>query len=303
MTSWKRTALTVILSSWLLGCGSGSGSGSVATPTPSGAALSTAALKYRIIDAAGDPSLDCGPPLISSAYEAKQRADAKAAVTRLGSDPPTLSVVEQRLHITSGPPFPDSQTMDIYLELLKLQKIQLVPVGTGFHFSYRVLAQSATHDVQGSVTRAGSVTVDKVGPSQFFSCPICLARGTLIATPVGPVPVEAVHVGMAVYTADAEVQRVAVTVVRIGSTRVSPTHRMLTIRLSDGRSVTASPNHPTAGDRPLASLHAGDMLDGAVITSITSEPYQGDRTYDLLPAGSTGTYWADGVLLGSTLRG
>jgi hypothetical protein len=204
----------------------------------------------RIIDAAGDPSLDCGPPLISSAYEAKQQADAKAAVTRLGSDPPTLSAVEQRLLITAGPPFTDNQTMEIYIELLKLHKIQLVPVGTGFHFSYRALAHSATHDVQGSVARAGSVTVDQVGPSQFFSCPICLARGTLIATPVGPVPVEAVDVGMAVYTANTEGQRVSVTVVRIGTTRVSPRHRMLTIRLSDGRSVTASPNHPTAGDRP-----------------------------------------------------
>jgi hypothetical protein len=301
MTSWRRTALTVILSSWLLGCGSGSGS--VATPTPSAAALSTAALKYRIIEAAGDPSLDCGPPVISSAYQAKQHADAQTAVTRLGSDPPTLSTVEQRLHITSAPPFTDKQTTDIYFELLKLQKIQLVPVDTGFRFSYRVLAQNATHDVQGSVFRTGSVTVDRVGPSQFFSCPVCLARGTLIATPDGPVPVEAVHVGMAVYTANADAQRVVVTVLRIGSTRVSPTHRMLTIRLSDGRSVTASPNHPTAGDQPLTSLHAGDILDGALITSITSEPYQAERTYDLLPAGSTGTYWADGVLLGSTLRG
>src|ERR1700682_6098918 len=210
MTSWNRTVLTVILSSWLLGCGSGtgSGSGSIATSTPSGGGPSTATLKYRIIDAAGDPGLDCGPPLISTADEAKQRADAQAAVTRLGSDPSTLSAIEQRIHIGSGPPFTDNQTRDIYSELLKLQKIQLVPVGTGFHFSYRVLAQGATHDVQGSLTRAGDVTVDKVGPPQYFSCPICLAKGTLIATPAGPVPVEAVRVGMAVYTADAEAQRV-----------------------------------------------------------------------------------------------
>src|SRR6202022_4211756 len=69
-----------------------------------------------------------------------------------------------------------------------------------------------------------------------------------------------------------------------------------------GRSVTASPNHPTAGGTPLESLHAGDSLDGAVITTIASEPYHADRTYDLLPAGSTGTYWADGVLLRSTVR-
>ena len=302
MTSCKRKGPAVLLSLWLIGCGSVSRSGSVVTVAPSGAALSNAALKYAVIDAAGDPSLDCGPPVVSSDSEAKQRADANAAVTQLGSDPPTLSAIEGRLHITPGTPFTDSQATSIYLELLKLQKIQLAPSGTTFHFSYRVLAQGATHDVQGSTTTAGTVTVDKVGPSQVFRCPICLARGTLIATPVGPVRVEKVFVGMAVYTTDARMKRVATTVLRIGSTRVSSIHRMLTIGLSDGRSVTASPNHPTAGGTPLESLHAGDSLDGAVITTIASEPYHADRTYDLLPAGSTGTYWADGVLLRSTLR-
>jgi len=29
--------------------------------------------------------------------------------------------------------------------------------------------------------------------------------------------------------------------------------------------------------------------------------YSGDRTYDLLPAGPTGFYWAGGILLSSTL--
>ena len=69
----------------------------------------------------------------------------------------------------------------------------------------------------------------------------CLGRGTLIATPGGSVPVEAVQVGMTVYTADAVGRRVAVTVVQVGNRRVPATHRMLTIHLSDRRSVTASP--------------------------------------------------------------
>jgi hypothetical protein len=30
--------------------------------------------------------------------------------------------------------------------------------------------------------------------------------------------------------------------------------------------------------------------------------YAADQTYDLLPAGDTGLYWANGVLLGSSLR-
>jgi hypothetical protein len=31
-------------------------------------------------------------------------------------------------------------------------------------------------------------------------------------------------------------------------------------------------------------------------------PYEGSATYDLLPSGDTGLYWADGILLGSTLN-
>jgi len=31
-------------------------------------------------------------------------------------------------------------------------------------------------------------------------------------------------------------------------------------------------------------------------------PYAGSATYDLLPAGPTTTYWANGILLASTLR-
>jgi len=30
--------------------------------------------------------------------------------------------------------------------------------------------------------------------------------------------------------------------------------------------------------------------------------YAGEKTYDLLPAGDTGVYWANGILLGSTLK-
>lgn len=30
--------------------------------------------------------------------------------------------------------------------------------------------------------------------------------------------------------------------------------------------------------------------------------YSGRFTFDLLPGGDTGTYWADGILLGSSLK-
>jgi len=42
-------------------------------------------------------------------------------------------------------------------------------------------------------------------------------------------------------------------------------------------------------------------VDGAKVTLWELVPYRGSRTYDLLPAGTTGEYWADGILLSSTL--
>jgi len=73
------------------------------------------------------------------------------------------------------------------------------------------------------------------------------------------------------------------------------------VELSDTRTITASQNHPTADNKALGNYKVGDTLDGAQVTSIEYLPYIEDATYDILPAGSTGLYWADGILLKSTL--
>src|SRR5229473_979161 len=73
------------------------------------------------------------------------------------------------------------------------------------------------------------------------------------------------------------------------------------ICLADGRELLASPGHLTSDGRPLGSLGRGDALDGSTVTLWELVPYAGARTYDLLPAGPTGTYWANGILLSSTL--
>jgi hypothetical protein len=44
----------------------------------------------------------------------------------------------------------------------------------------------------------------------------------------------------------------------------------------------------------------GATIDGAIVVARRVSTYRG-ATWDLLPAGDTGHYWADGVLLGSTL--
>ena len=76
---------------------------------------------------------------------------------------------------------------------------------------------------------------------------------------------------------------------------------MVHLVLADGRELLVSPGHRTADGRPIGTLERGDSLDGSTITRWDLIPYVGEWTYDLLPAGATGRYWANGILLSSTL--
>jgi hypothetical protein len=105
-----------------------------------------------------------------------------------------------------------------------------------------------------------------------------------------------------VWTPDGSAGRVAAELVSVGSTRVPSTHHVVRLVLSDGRAVSVSPGHPTADGRRVGDLVAGEDYDGATIASATRVSYDGGSTFDVLPAGATGFYWANGVLLGSTLR-
>jgi hypothetical protein len=136
---------------------------------------------------------------------------------------------------------------------------------------------------------------------RVYSMAQCLAAGDQIDSPTGPILVAKLHAGMTVWTLDAAGRRVAAQIVLVTHTPAPPGHHVLRISFSDGRVVEASPGHPTADGRQVGDLKPGDMLDGSRVISIDSFPYVGD-TWDLLPAGPSGTYWVNGILLGSTLR-
>src|SRR4029079_4438366 len=99
-------------------------------------------------------------------------------------------------------------------------------------------------------------------PSGQPPCPICLARGTRIATPSGDVAGEELKGGDIVWTIDAGA-RVAVPLAEVGSTPVPSTHRVVELRLSDGRAVDVSPGHPTADGRSVGDVRAGGGSGGA----------------------------------------
>jgi hypothetical protein len=77
---------------------------------------------------------------------------------------------------------------------------------------------------------------------------------------------------------------------------------MVHLVLEDGRELTVSPGHPTSDGRRVGELRTGDFLDGKRVIALELVPYAQAATYDLLPAGATGFYWADGTLLGSSLN-
>ena len=130
---------------------------------------------------------------------------------------------------------------------------------------------------------------------------ICLPAGTLIDTPNGSIAVQVLKVGDAVWTVDASGSRVASTLLRTSVVPVPAGHLLIHVILQDGRELWASPGHPTADGRRMGDLVAGEYLDGALITKVEIVSSDQPATYDILPAGDTGYYWANGILIGSTL--
>lgn len=83
----------------------------------------------------------------------------------------------------------------------------------------------------------------------------------------------------------------------------APNHHVIRVQLASGATLEISARHPTADGRTFGDLHAGDALSGIAITSATVVPYRHPWTYDILPASDSGTYFAGGALVGSTLGG
>ena len=131
-------------------------------------------------------------------------------------------------------------------------------------------------------------------------CPICASPETPIATPQGERAIAELRAGDLVYSVDNDAIR-AVPLLRASSTRVAE-HHVVRVLLAGGALLEMSPGHPTADGRVFADLLRGGQLDGDhAVLAAEIVPYEYQRTYDILPASSTGTYFAAGALVGSTL--
>lgn len=135
-------------------------------------------------------------------------------------------------------------------------------------------------------------------PAGCNSCR-CASPDTPIATPSGERPIASLSAGDLVYSVD----HGAIVAVPIREAQRIPAkdHIVMRVELAGGRVLEISPRHPTADGRSFADLAAGGELDGEAVVSARLVPYRYDFTYDILPASDTGTYFAAGARIGSTM--
>jgi hypothetical protein len=268
-------------------------------PTLPSSTLSPTELKYRVLDQFPD-FFFCDPDYYPIARE-DEMVLAQQRFPELQANQEEFQAILNHNGLSGQTTFTDEQKLLIYREHKKLAAIHFELVGEKYQFQI----QTGTEGQQGSVFTgtidgSGSIEIVQQDPG-FPSCPICLASGTRIDTPQGPVAVENLRVGSLVWTMNASGERVPATILETARVEVPTNHQMVHVALSDGRELWASPGHPTVDRRALGDLRIGDFLDGAPVTLLERLTYEGYATYDLLPSGDTGFYWADGILVGSTL--
>lgn len=272
----------------------GGSSGGHISPTP----LSTIELKYRLITQLG-PLQYCDP----DAYPVGRPLTPDYVTARLSDiathDPQTYAAILGHYHLS--PPLTQPQELQVYSDYKVLVAIELTADGDKYAFAYPVRGSGGGESTltKGTVDQTGSIVVQSRS-SSLRPCPICLAASSGVDTPNGLISVLRLRPGMAVWTADRLGHRQAAVVLKVGSMVAPAGHEVVHLLLADGREVWVSPGHPTADGRHAGDLIAGDLLDGSRILKADRTPYAGS-TYDLLPSGPSGVYWANGVPLMSTL--
>lgn len=129
----------------------------------------------------------------------------------------------------------------------------------------------------------------------------CLPGRTLIATPQGEIPIKDLVKGMPIWTQDKNGTKIQGEILWTFTQKLSKNHKLVQIQLADGRSVSASVGHPTLYGEGIEGLRPGDAYDGTRVTDRQILKFGEEKTYDILPSGETGIYWANRVPLTSTL--
>lgn len=265
-------------------------------------------LKFLLIDQFG-PHFYCDSDTVPVARQDEEEM-AIIRFAEIQSDHELFSSILNRLGMIAVNTFSDAQKLLIYRHYKDLRGVMLeeIPAKSlapkryafGITNAERGYKGEATR-IEGIVTAGGIITVASREP-YYAQCPICLAKNTLIETSHGKIAVQLLQPGMNVWTTDASGKKIAGVILKISSTPVRSTHKIIHLLLRDGRELFASPGHPLADGRLLGNVAIGDFIDGVQVKAIQPLLYSEGATYDILPSGPTGAYWANDILIGSTLR-
>lgn len=283
--------------------GGTSSPGQTIVPGPSGrATLGPAELRLVLVEQFG-PLWYCD----RDSYPVG-RDEAQAALDawpEMQAENELFRAIAERLDIDVDADPSDTDRLAIYRAWKVGLAVRLESVGeNAYRFDYLAQPVGGADDgtrTAGVIRDTGEISIEQQAPAGEPICPICLARGTLIDTPAGPVPVEDLRLGDPIWTRTAGGRRVAGSVIALGSTAAPPDHLVVRLVLADGRTVTASPGHPLADGRLVGDLRPGDAVDGSSVAVAVRERYTSTHTFDLVSAGETGAYVAGGIPLGSTL--
>jgi Hint domain-containing protein len=268
----------------------------------SGPPRSVQALELAVLDAVGGHLAYCDPDVYPVAH-GSALDNARRRLPTIKADRAAFQAILKHEGLRAGQDFRPDELIAISEDSKQMQAIELRRTDSGYAFDLLVPdtgAETGTSRLRGTVSPSGVVDIQHQEAAAEPNCPICLAAGTRIATPSGEISVQDLRVGTAVWTTDAGGRRSVGVVLETGHMEAPPGHVVVALRLDDGRTVMVSPGHPTADGRTVGALRPGDRYDGGRVTSATLVPY-GGSTWDILPSGPTGSYVANGVLLGSTL--
>jgi Hint domain-containing protein len=301
----RRHLGLLLLFAAVVALGACGGSPASAGPSATAGSMTAAQLRLALIDQLG-PRWYCDPDQFPVA-RADEQQRAIERFPDMQAEGAVFRAIAARLRLDPDGPLTDAQKLAIYALWKVATSIPFDPRGDGsYAFDYVARpvggAANGVHTV-GTIDAAGTITITRQEAAGQPVCPICLAVGTPIDTPLGAVPIERLRLGDPVWTLDAEGARVPGTIVAIGSTAAPPGHLVVRLTLADGRTVLASPGHPLADGRRVGELTVGDRVDGSTVASVERVPDPGPETHDIAVSGDTGVYLAGGVPLRSTLVG
>lgn len=275
-----------------------------------GEPFSPTELRYKVIQKFGPvgdaPGIFyCDPDYYPIAF----RDETEIAVERfpeLQANEEEFNTILIHLNLSSTTEFSSEQKLAIYREHKKLNAFTFESTGEQYRFELTStdeegLGLGEGTRIEGTIDLYGVIRITEKKEGFITTCPICLSGSTLIDTPSGQLSVKNLREGMEVWTENAKGERVKTTILKTGKTRAPENHTVIHLILEDGRELIASPNHPLGDGRLLGELNHESIVEGMHIQTIQKLPYTEEFTYDILPTGETGIYWANGILLKSTL--